>query len=178
MRASEVPMQDYRKLDVWTKAHELAVDVHRAVGVRGAAGNAAAGASPPATPPGSGETELLATVRRAAVRVPVLIVRGCEGETAAEFSQAMREAALATDEFAYLLRLSRDAAVLEAVPYAKLEARTNQLRAMLGALNRTVRLKLREGVRPAAAKGVAARGVKGAQDDDSSRRESRPRSTS
>ncbi|MBA4070299.1 MAG: hypothetical protein C0497_00425 [Gemmatimonas sp.] len=120
-------MQDYRKLDVWTKSHELALDVYRMT----------------ARPHGDmADAELRTAVRQAAVCVPVLIVRGCEGETATEFSEAMREAALATDEFAYLLRLAHDAAALEDVPYARLEARTNQLRAMLGALNRTVRLKL------------------------------------
>ena len=133
-------MQDYRKLDVWTKSHELALDVHRITPIRRRGPDVAAIEGGPEH--AEADAEILAAVRRAALRVPVLIVVGCEAETAPEFAQAMRDAATSVDEFAYRVRFARDAGVLEAVPYAKLEARANQLRAMLGALNRTVRLKL------------------------------------
>jgi four helix bundle protein len=173
-------MHDYRKLDVWAKSHELALDVHRMTGAEAEADAAA---------------EVCAELRCAARRVPVVIVVGCEGETAPEFAQAMREAATSVDELAYRLRFARDAGVLEAVPYAKLEARAIQLRAMLGALNRTVRLKLGAEARPGTAPSprraaasqtaerqvamqTAARAMRGVQDDGSSRPRSRPRATS
>jgi four helix bundle protein len=177
-------MHDYRKLDVWAKSHELALDVHRMTGAEAEADAAA---------------EVCAELRCAARRVPVVIVVGCEGETAPEFAQAMREAATSVDELAYRLRFARDAGVLEAVPYAKLEARAIQLRAMLGALNRTVRLKLGAEARPGtalssrraaasqraepqvamqAATPPAVRATRDAQDDGSLRPRSRPRSTS
>lgn len=177
-------MQDYRKLDVWTKSHELALDVHRIASTRRHGPDVAADGGGPA--PAEAEAEVLAAVRRAVLRVPVLIVVGCEAETAPEFAQAMRDAATSVDELAYRLRFARDAGVLEAVPYAKLEARANQLRAMLGALNRTVRLKLGAEVRPAmagapgrpAAAMAVAQAMRGVRDDGSSRSRSRPRSTS
>ena len=173
-------MQDYRKLDVWTKSHELALDVHRMTLARRAdsdtreeeGGEAGADAA----------AEVWSELRRAARRVPVLIVVGCEAETAPDFAQGMREATTAVDEFAYRLRFARDAGVLEAVPFARLEARANQLRAMLGALNRTVRLKLgaapRAARQEAAPQAAVARAMRGVRDDGSSRPRSRPRSTS
>jgi len=176
-------MHDYRKLDVWTKAHELALDLHRVTATRKRGADLDEGARDQAT--ADAAMEILAEVRRTARRVPVLIVVGCEAESAPEFAQAMRDAATSVDEFAYCLRFARDAGVLEAVPYAKLEARANQLRAMLGALNRTVRLKLGAEARreaapaPAAAtREAVARAMRGVRDDDSSRPRSRPRSTS
>lgn len=204
-------MQDYRKLDVWTKSHELALDVHRATTMRsraaeaedgakegvggprvgGAAGDSgAAGVGGAAGPEGA--AEIRADVRRAARRVPVLIVLGCDAETAAAFAEAMREAATSVDELAYRLRFARDAGVLEGVPYAKLEARAIQLRAMLGALNRTVRLKLGAAGRPQVttaprraaatpsteAQAAVSRGLRAVRDDGSSRPRSHPRSTS
>lgn len=178
-------MQDYRKLDVWTKSHELALDMHRAMAMRSREVEAEAGAGGQAS--AEAAADIRAAVRRAALRVPVLIVVGCEAETAPEFAKAMREAAMSVDEFAYRLRFARDAGLLEAVPYARLEARANQLRAMLGALNRTVRLKLgaearpagtRAPVREAATQAAVARAMRVVRDDGSSRPRSRPRSTS
>lgn len=178
-------MQDYRKLDVWTKSHELALDLHRVTATRSRGAEAEVGAGDQAS--AEAAADLRAEMRRAAMRVPVLIVVGCEAETAPEFAQAMRDAATSVDEFAYRLRFARDAGVLEAVPYAKLEARANQLRAMLGALNRTVRLKLGAEARPAgmkapgreaATQAAVARAMRGVRDDGSSRPQSRPRSTS
>lgn len=186
-------MQDYRKLDVWTKSHELALDMHRVTAMqsRGADAEEDAGSQAVA----EAAAEIRSDVRRAALRVPVLIVVGCEAETAAEFARAMRDAATSVDELAYRLRFARDAGVLEAVPYAKLEARASQLRAMLGALNRTVRLKLGAEARPAgtqaprqapatqaasqaaATQAAVARAMRGVRDDGSSRPRSRPRST-
>lgn len=187
-------MQDYRKLDVWTKSHELALDVHRMTLVRRAGTDAGEGEGGAAGAVAAAEVG--SELRRAARRVPVLIVVGCEAETAPEFAHGMREATTSVDEFAYRLRFARDAGVLEAVPYARLEARANQLRAMLGALNRTVRLKLGAADRPAttptphrtagsqgaaartATQAAVARAMRGVRDDGSSRPRSRPRSTS
>ncbi len=182
-------MHDYRKLDVWTKAHELALDLHRETAMRNRGANADEAAHDEATTEAA--SEIRAEVREAARRVPVLIVVGCEAESAPEFAQAMRDAATSVDEFAYRLRFARDVGVLDAVPYAKMEARANQLRAMLGALNRTVRLKLgaeaRREAAPASAtptrtaaatREAVARAMRGVPDDGSSRPRSRPRSTS
>ena len=165
-------MRDYRKLDVWTKSHELALDVHRAP-MR---------TSVPADAACAGD------LARVARTVPAIIVRGCESETAEEFALAMRDAAIAVDELAYRLCFARDAGMLDAVPYAKLEARTQRLRAMLGGLNRTVRLRMGAGGRAARRpremsadrtvpevriRQAVARAVRDVRDAGSSSRESR-----
>jgi len=166
-------MRDYRKLDVWTKSHELALDVHRAP-LR---------VSVPADAACAGD------LARAARLIPSLIVRGCESETAEEFALAMREAASAVDDLAYRICFARDAGMLDAVPYAKLEARAQRLRAMLGGLNRTVRLRMGAGDRAprrpretaadhaappeAGIRQAVARAVRGVRDAGSSSRESR-----
>src|SRR5512133_675126 len=112
-------MHDYRKLDVWTKSHELALDLHHTTAMRSRATEAEHGADGPWSDEAA--AEIRAEARQAARRVPVLIVVGCEAETAPEFAQAMRDATTSVDELAYRLRFARDAGVLEAVPYAKLE---------------------------------------------------------
>jgi four helix bundle protein len=146
-------MHDYRKLDVWVKSHELAVDLHRlaASSATGATGLTGAHGATGATGTPGAHAEL----RRAALAVPVLLVRGCEAESAGEFAAALREAAAAVDELGYRLRFARDAEGLEAVAFARLEARVNQLRAMLGGLNRTVRIKLGAAARPARSRATA-----------------------
>jgi four helix bundle protein len=132
-------MHDYRRLDVWVKSHELAVDVHRL------ATSAAGGAL------------VHLELRAAALEVPVRIVRGCEAEEAGEFAAAMRDAAAAADELGYRLRFARDAAAIDDVPFARLEARVSQVRAMLGGLNRTARIRLGAAVRPAATRSAVPR---------------------
>ncbi len=165
-------MHDYRKLDVWTRAHELALDVHRA-----------AWRTPRAL-----DLECTAEVARVARAIPARIVRGCESETAEDFADAMRDAAIAVDEFAYRLRFVRDADLLDAVPFAKLEARAQRLRAMLGGLHRTVRIRMgvgRRGARRERAeptdrsapetrvRSAVAQAMRGVRDGGSSPRESR-----
>ncbi len=154
-------MQDYRKLDVWTKSHELALDLHRHA------------------PEEEASAELVSDLRRAARRIPAIIVLGCEAETAPEFAQAMRDACAAADELAYRLLFARDAGAIPAVPYARLEARARQLRAMLGGLTRTVRLRLGAKGRSAGpptgsplttARAAVARAMQAVRDDGSSRR--------
>lgn len=121
-------MSDCRKLDVWTKAHELALEVHRA-SVRCDAPAAA---------------DCAAEVWRTARGIPARIMGGCDADAAGEFAAAMRDAASAVDDLAYRLLFARDAGLLDAVSYAKLEARTQRVRGMLGALIKTVMLRMRD----------------------------------
>ena len=115
-------MHDYKKLDVWRKAHALALEMHRV--------------APPG--PDRAAADFAADLRHAAAEIPVLIIRGCDAETEAEFVRAIGDAAVAAEELAYRLLFARDAGVLSDVVCARLEARANQLRAMLGGLIRTV----------------------------------------
>lgn len=119
-------MKDYQKLDVWKKSHALALELYRTV-ARSVDGADAA---------------LAASLRHAACQVPTRIVRACGQAAADDFARGMHGAEGATDDLRYLLVFARDAGVLGAVPFAKLEARANQLHAMLGGFNRTLRRTL------------------------------------
>lgn len=147
-------MADYRKLDVWRKSHALALEVY---GVN----------MSPAAASGAFACEL----RTAARIIPRRIVQACSEARADDFARVMHDAEASVDGLCYLLLFARDAGELGAVQYAKLEARANQLRAMLGGFNRTVNRKL--AARPAAtgrAGRVAQPAARGAQGSGSSRR--------
>lgn len=116
-------MQDFKKLDVWRKSHELALQVYRS------------------TPGGSerqfpGLTEPLC---RAAASVPASIVEGCGRSSAREFARYLELAVASANEVQYHLILARDLGVLPSPAFAKLEARAEQVKKMLVGLLRHVR---------------------------------------
>lgn len=148
-------MRDYERLDVWRKAHDLALEMYRAP-------------LDQALPSSAAVAEAL---RAAAREIAVIIVRGCVSASGDGFASAMREAQLRTEVLGYRLRFARDAELLPSSPYARLEARADRLAAMLGGLTRTVRFRLKAGARAVAERAIAP-------DGDSWRPRSRPRSTS
>lgn len=121
-------MQDYQKLAVWTKAHELVLEVYRVT----------------ARLPERGYPGLLSQLRRSASSTPVNIMEGCGRSSQAEFARILEMAGASALELAYHLLLARDLGALTAVQYARLEARTLQVRQMLGGLIRCVRTDLAE----------------------------------
>ncbi len=121
-------MQDFTKLAVWQKAHELVLEVYRVT----------------ARVPERSYPGLLSQLRRAASSIPSNIVEGCGHASQAEFARFLQMAAASSLELAYHLLLARDLGALSAVPYARLEARTLQVRQMLGGLIRRVRTDLAE----------------------------------
>lgn len=138
-------MPDYEKLDVWRKAHALAVEVHRA-----APADATAARLP---------RERLAG---AALTVASTIARGAEADTPAQFAEALGRAADALCDVHYLLRFARDVSVVTDVAFARLEARVLQLRAMLASLERVVIQRAvasrgRAGARASPSRAAAAR---------------------
>jgi len=121
-------MQDYRKLDVWTKAHDLTLELYRAT----------------ARVPGRSFPGLVSQMRRSASSIPANIVEGCGHSTQGELARFLQIACASANELSYHLLLARDLGALGGVPYARLEARTTQVRQMLAALIRTVRRKVSE----------------------------------
>ena len=121
-------MQDFKKLAVWAKAHELVLEVYRET----------ARVSERSYP------GLLSQLRRAASSIPANIVEGCGHASQAEFARFLQMAGASALELAYHLLLARDLGALSTVQYARLEARTLQVRQMLGGLIRRVRTDLAE----------------------------------
>lgn len=184
-------MREYERLDVWRRAHDLALEVHHATVASIGAGGAVSSVGTDVAGGAGGSvsavgTDVAAELRALARELPAMIVRACARERGDEFAAAMRDVSVRTEGLGYRLQFARDAGVLGDVPYARLEARTTQLGAMLGSLTRTVELRLagtsRSAGRPRRGEAPLARGAAqvpvDAPDDDSSRRRSRPRSTS
>jgi len=133
--ASGGHMQDFRKLAVWDKSHELVLEVYRVTA-----------RLPERSYPG-----LLSQMRRSAASIPSNIAEGCGHSSQVEFARFLQMAGASSLELAYHLLLARDLGALGAVPYARLEARTLQVRQMLGGLMRRVRTDLAEKKAPASA---------------------------
>ena len=119
-------MQDFTKLAVWTKSHELVLEVYRSTGRF----------------PERGYPGLVSQLRRTSASIPANIVEGCGHASQVEFARFLQLAGASALEVAYHLLLARDLGVLTTVQYARLEARTIQVRQMLGGLVRRVRTDL------------------------------------
>jgi len=125
-------MQDYQKLDVWKKSHELALETYRAA----------------ATMSDRQYPGLPSQMRRSAFSVPANVVEGCAHRSQPEFARFLQMAAASVLELSYHLLLARDLGALPDVAYAKLDARVWQVRQMIGGLLRKVRSDLAVAERP------------------------------
>jgi len=116
-------MQDYRKLDVWEKAHELAVRVYHET----------------RQPSDRTFPGLVAQLRRAASSIPANIAEGCGRASQRELARFLQHAIASAQELQYHLLLAKDVEILHLASYARLDARTSQVRQMLSGLLRRVR---------------------------------------
>lgn len=113
-------MQDFRKVDVWRKAHELALAVYRATD----------------SLPKSEVFGVTVQLRRAAVAVPTRIAEGCGREADAEFAAQLYKARGAASELEYLLLLCKDLGYLPPEEYVTLVDRLVEVKKMISGLVR------------------------------------------
>jgi four helix bundle protein len=119
-------MQDFRRLDVWRKGHELVLEVYRSTThVR------------ERRYPG-----LSAQLKRASTAIPANIAEGCGHASQREFARCLQIAAASAHELHYQLVLGRDLGLLPVTVFARLEARTDQVKRMLSGLTSRVRRDL------------------------------------
>jgi four helix bundle protein len=111
-------MQDYRKLSVWVKSHRLVLMLYEVTGN-----------SPERKYPG-----LTSQVRRAAASIPANIAEGCGHSGRREFSRFLGIALASAFELSYHLQLAADLGMISQSEYARLDARTDQVRRMLSSL--------------------------------------------
>ena len=111
-------MQDYRKLDVWQRAHQLVLAVYTAS----------------AAFPGREAYSLTDQTRRAATSLPANIAEGCGRETTAELRRFLFIAMGSASELDYHLLLAHDLNYLDATIYQRLNDELNIIRRMLNAL--------------------------------------------
>jgi len=116
-------VQDFRRLLVWERSHELVLMVY-----------ASTSRVPDRRYPG-----LVSQLRRASSSIPSNIAEGCGHDTQKELARFLQIALASAHELHYHLRLAHDLDVLPATAYAKLDARTEQVKQMLSGLLRKVR---------------------------------------
>ena len=121
-------MQDFRKLQVWHKAHELALSAYRAT-LKTPRVHAA----------------LASQIRRAAISIPANIAEGCGRDSRLELARFLRIAAASSSELEYHLQLARDVGLFNDGLHEALDRRTCEVRRMLAAL--VARLATRAGER-------------------------------
>lgn len=113
-------MSDFKKLEVWRKAHALSLNVHRvATGIRGA-----------------NYSGLRSQMIRAAMSIPTNIVEGNGQRTKPEFGRFVRIAINSASELEYHLIVARDAQLINATDFTALSAQTMEVRKMMHGLLR------------------------------------------
>ena len=113
-------MQDFRRLQVWSKGHELALAVYRAT----------------QSFPREERYGLTSQLRRAAASVGANIAEGCGRGSDADFARCLRIAMGSASEVEYQLLLAYDLDMLEASQHQRLTKQCTEVKRMLSALIR------------------------------------------
>ena len=115
-------VSDYRKLNVWRKAHALALNVHRVASrIRG-----------------SDYASLRSQLMRASMSIPTNIVEASGQESGKEFGRFLRFALNSTSELEYHVLVARDIGAIKRTDFDSLSAQTIEVRKMLHGLRKTV----------------------------------------
>lgn len=115
-------MKDFKRLDVWRKAHALVLHLYHAT----------------ASFPKAERFGLISQIRRCAASVPANIAEGCGRSGNNEFHRFLQMAAGSANELEYHLILSRDLTYLPTDQHRALEAELFEVRRMLSSLIRKV----------------------------------------
>jgi four helix bundle protein len=108
-------VQDYRKLKVWERAHQLTLAVYKAT----------------ETLPKDELYGLISQIRRACASIPANIAEGCGRDGDTEFARFLRIAMGSASELDYHLLLARDLGFLNEIVYGQLENELREVRRML-----------------------------------------------
>lgn len=116
-------MQNFRQLIVWKKSHELVLKLYRAT----------------SGPSDRRYRGLAAQIRRAATSIPANIAEGCGQEGSRELARYLRISFASAFELHYHLQLASDLGLLSPSEFARLDARTEQVKRMLTGLLTRIR---------------------------------------
>jgi four helix bundle protein len=118
-------MSDYKNLQVWQKAHALAIRVHRtAIGIRA-----------------SRYSALRSQIIRAAMSIPANIVEGRRQESERDFARFLRYSLNSAYELEYHLTLARDIDVIPEAETTSLVADVVEVTRMLHGLLKKISSK-------------------------------------
>jgi len=115
-------MHPFRKLNVWRKAHELALRIYRAT-------SGMSGSTYPGLP---------AQIRRAAQSIPSNIREGAGRDTSRQFAYHLEIAIGSARELDYLILLAHDLGAIPPSEYQRLAARVDQVCAMAVSLRKRI----------------------------------------
>lgn len=121
-------MYPFRKLQVWEKAHELTLRIHRTVD----------------GPPTRRYPGLASQLRRSIAAIPANIAEGAGRASQAQFNRYLEIALASAREADYHLLLAKDLELITPRDYAVLEARLSEVQGMLMGLRKRVQEKLRK----------------------------------
>ena len=116
-------MQDYKKLNVWQKAHQLTLAVHGATGRF----------------PQEERYGLTSQIRRCSVSIPANIAEGCGRSKSGDFARFLDIASGSANELEYHLLLARDLGYFDNATQQRLAPNVAEVRQMLASLIRKVR---------------------------------------
>jgi len=115
-------MQDFRNLDVWKKAHELALDVHKTIARTKRL-----------------DVSIRAQMMRATTSIAANIVEGCGKATRIELARFADISIGSSSELEYWLLLARDLGQFANTDFERLTRRNLEVRKMLFGLRRAIR---------------------------------------
>lgn len=117
-------MKDYKKLQVWEKAHELVLYVYKQVLPKF---------------PKHEQYDLMSQTKRAAYSITLNIVEGCGRNSEKDFTHFLDMALGSAKELEYSCLLARDLEYLSNDIYENVHNKVNEVIAMLIALIKTIR---------------------------------------
>ena len=116
-------MQDFRKLKVWEKSHQLTLAVYRAT----------------ANFPRDETCGLTSQIRRSAASIPANIAEGCGRDGNAELARFLYIAMGSASELEYHILLARDQAFFSEADYDELSSAVSGIKRMLTSLIQKVK---------------------------------------
>jgi four helix bundle protein len=117
-------MRDFKKLEVWKKAHDLTLFVYKNVLPKF---------------PKSEQFDLLSQTKRAAYSIPLNIVEGSGRFTEKDFAHFLDMALGSTHELEYSCLLSKDLSYIDEQLYNIINQHINEVKAMLIGLIKVLR---------------------------------------
>ena len=115
-------MGDFKKLAVWSKSHELTVELYRRT----------------ASFPSNEKYEIVSQIRRAASSIGANIAEGCGRGGDGELGFFLKVAQGSASELENHLLLARDLGYVTAADYADIEMRLREVGRMLAAFGTTI----------------------------------------
>jgi four helix bundle protein len=108
-------MQDFKKLTVWKKGHELTLDIYKTT----------------KSFPKEELFSLTSQIRRSCISIPANIAEGCGKFSAADIARYFQISLGSTQETEYYLILCKDLEYLTEVQFQKLNLLLNEIKAIL-----------------------------------------------